>query len=134
MAKIHIAKSQLGLEDETYRAMLRLHGGAESCRDIDEAGLLRVLKHLRAAGFRDIGRGGAALRPKQRAVWALWLTLADRGIVHRSQEALDSFVKRQVGVDSVRWLPDPKAAAVIEALKQWVARTAATITEEDAPF
>jgi len=34
LAKIHIAKKQLGMDDATYRAMLQSHGGVTSSKDL----------------------------------------------------------------------------------------------------
>lgn len=46
LAKIHILKKQLALDDETYRAMLQNIGGAESSKDLTALGRGKVLDHL----------------------------------------------------------------------------------------
>jgi len=50
LAQIHIAKAQLGMDDDTYRAMLWAQAGVESARDLDHAGRAKVLAHLSACG------------------------------------------------------------------------------------
>ncbi|HOV99269.1 MAG TPA: regulatory protein GemA [Bacteroidota bacterium] len=48
---IHIAKSQLKLDDETYRAMLAGFG-VESSKDLDYSDAEKLLDQLRSAGFK----------------------------------------------------------------------------------
>jgi len=50
LAKIHIAKKQLGLSDDDYRAMLQGYGGASSSADLDHSGRQRVLAYLNGIG------------------------------------------------------------------------------------
>lgn len=52
LAKIHVAKKQLGLSDEDYRAMLWTQGRVHSASDLDHTGRRRVLDHLQACGFK----------------------------------------------------------------------------------
>jgi len=50
LAKIHIGKKQLGMDEETYRAMLQQVAGVSSIRDLDSQGIDVVLAHFRQAG------------------------------------------------------------------------------------
>lgn len=58
IAQIHIAKKELGMDDDTYRAMLQGVAGVDSSSKLDFAGMTKVLKHLRAAGFKGTAAGG----------------------------------------------------------------------------
>jgi phage gp16-like protein len=58
LAQIHIAKKQLGLDDDTYRAMLDAIGRVRSAGDLNAEGRRQVLAHLKARGFSP--RPGAA--------------------------------------------------------------------------
>lgn len=51
LAAIHVAKAQLGLDDEPYRAMLWSVARVHSAADLDHAGRHAVLDHLRARGY-----------------------------------------------------------------------------------
>lgn len=51
IAKIHIAKSQLGLDDATYRAMLISVTGKNSCTKCSASHLQAVLAELRRKGW-----------------------------------------------------------------------------------
>lgn len=50
-AKLHVAKSQLRLTDDQYRAVLLDQGGVESSIDLDNAGYDKVIKRFVELGF-----------------------------------------------------------------------------------
>ena len=52
LAQIHIAKQQLGIDDDTYRAMLWTVARVNSAADLDFSGRKKVLDHLKAKGFK----------------------------------------------------------------------------------
>ena len=52
LAQIHVAKAQLGLDDDTYRAMLWTVARVKSAAELDWAGRKKVLDHLKAGGFK----------------------------------------------------------------------------------
>jgi phage gp16-like protein len=52
LAKIHIAKQQLGLDDETYRAILRAICNVDSSKDLDANGRAKLLAHFKQHGFK----------------------------------------------------------------------------------
>ena len=45
LAAIHMGKKQLGLDEDTYRDMLEQVGGSRSAKDLDNDGLVKVLKN-----------------------------------------------------------------------------------------
>jgi phage gp16-like protein len=53
LAKIHIAKQQLGLDDEVYKQMLWTVARVESSADLDTHGRRKVIEHLKSRGFID---------------------------------------------------------------------------------
>lgn len=67
IAKIQIARKQLGLSDEDYRTILATQGnGATSSKDLDHEGRMRVLAHLQRIGFKPKAKPGApSRRPKR---------------------------------------------------------------------
>ena len=82
-----------------------------------------VLDELRHMGFRPDGRRRLE-GPYAKKLQALWIAGWNLGLMRsRDDAALIAFVKRQTGIDDVRFLHDPAAAAkAIEALKGWLAR------------
>lgn len=64
LKKIHIAKKQLSMSDEDYRAMLWTQGRVRSSKELDFAGRRTVLDFLCSIGFRPAPAKKTA-RPKR---------------------------------------------------------------------
>lgn len=133
LAAIHIAKGKLGLSDDEYRdLMATVCGGVRSAAELDWTGRRRFLAHLNACLRQQPQRGAvrhlnADLTPVQRRMWALWMQLADAGLVEtRSMAAIEAFARRQTGVERLQWLTGPQEALVIDSLKQWLKREKVT--------
>lgn len=64
MGKIHIAKKQLAMDDDTYRAMLLTIGGVKSSKDLTPEGIDKVVRHLEHVGavFTKAAKAGKAPR------------------------------------------------------------------------
>lgn len=126
LGAIHIAKKQLGLDEETYRTMLYTLTCKRSAGDLDAGERRKVLEHLQSRGFRNVKRRPARAKddPLAGKIRALWLALAtDRVVRDASEQALRAFVLRQTGVKAIEWLSSEQAQQVIEALKAWRKRT-----------
>jgi hypothetical protein len=128
LARLHMAKAERGLDDETYRDLLERETGARSAKDLDTDALARVLDHITGSGVAAAGRPSAVVAtgiyaPKLKA---LWLSGWHLGVVrNRTDAALIAFVKRQTGLEHTRFLREPAAARkAVEALKAWLARDA----------
>lgn len=126
LAQIHIAKAQLGLDDETYRGMLWTVARVRSAGDLDFAGRKCVLDHLRARGFKPgrpaKGRAGRPVPSADRAamVAKIRAMLAAAG---REDAYADGIAKHMFGADRFEWLlPDQLhrmvAALVIDAKRR----------------
>lgn len=63
LAIIHIAKQQLNMDDESYRAMLWACGRVKSSKDLDYPGRVRVIDHLKKCGFQVDQTKGKAAHP-----------------------------------------------------------------------
>ncbi|MHC2481315.1 gp16 family protein [Rhizobium leguminosarum] len=132
IAAIHVAKKQLGLDDDTYRAKLALITGKRSVKDMTETEREKVLTVLRNEGFKPAPTARRANGRQQltgkfaKKLQALWIAGWNLGIVRdRDDAALLSFVKRQTGIDHTRFLMNANDAnRAIEALKGWLRREA----------
>lgn len=129
LSQIHIAKKELGLDDETYRAMLFTVARVHSAKDLDFHGRKRVLAHMKGRGWKNKSAKKAkssrplADFPKAKKIRALWLSLRDAGALEDASEAaLGSYVRRITDVDALEWISDAQADKVIETLKQWLSR------------
>lgn len=126
LAAIHTGKKALGLDDDTYRAMLARITGKQSAAVLSEKEREKVIEEMRRQGFRK------ALKPSQKVLegrfakklQALWISAYNLGLISdRRDKALLAFVKRQTGIDHTRFLHNADDAfKVIEALKAWLSR------------
>lgn len=134
---IHVARRELGMDDDTYRLLLsgmKGLGGATSTADLSVPNLYRVLEQLKQRGFKV--RSNKKQRPlaaddQSKKIRALWLALHDQGEVRDpSEEALAKFVMKMTGVQALQWLSSEQASQVIENLKKWQRRVARTTNNE----
>jgi len=91
---LHTAVSVLGIDDETYRALLKAEAGVTSSNDLDNAGLNRVINRLQRLGFKN-----TAHRPRRRAPNAGAL---------RTEEQLELIAKLY---DDLGWATDAQRMA-----------------------
>lgn len=132
IAMVHIAKSRMGMDDETYRGWLAKNTGKRSSSDLSDRQLATLVQTLRAAGYLDeapatakVIAGKGANRPTD----AQWKTA--RGLVKKlgldgglDGEAFASFVKRVVKVDNPRFLTKATMASVLIGLEKWLQQRA----------
>lgn len=130
-ALLHVAKAKLGLTDEVYRDILRIHGGVESSTGLNWPGYQRVKKHLASLGFTSRGgsgrtgvgpapadgvkRPGFASPRRIRMIKGLWADLS-YAPPEKRQAALREFLHKRFGVSDLRFLTEMGAANVINAL------------------
>lgn len=125
--KIHIAKGQLKLTDDDYRATLFNLTGKESSTKISDRQAEKVLEHFKTLGWVPKGKGGSQWTPspdpQTRMIFWLWGQLYKAGkIKTQSIASLRKYVKRMTEKDDPQWLSKDEKRAVIEALKQWLDR------------
>lgn len=131
MRLIHVAKRELQLDDETYRAMLWSIARVRSSKDLDFTGRKKVLDHMKARGFKVKTGGNAAAdrsaddkRDKRYGkARKLFSLLAEAGhIQHNTDTAFNAYVKRQTGMEHWRFLNGFQINTLIESLKDWCNR------------
>ena len=126
LAKLHIARKELGLDESTYRAVLERVTGEESAAQLDDTQIVRVLEDLKSRGWIPKVRADkprTSSTPHVRKIWALWNDMCRAGIPRTpTRAALRAFVETQTGVADPEWLTPEQASAVTEALKAWQRR------------
>lgn len=116
---VHAAARAAGLDQDDRHAMQLELTGKASLTDMSFGELGRVLDRLNARKSSS----PLSERPWEGKIKALWWSLYWLGAVNRADSsALDAFIRRQAGVDRLRFLDARKALLVIEALKAWLAR------------
>lgn len=134
---IHAAAHRAGLDDDTYRDVLKRETGRASSKHLNSAEAGRVLNYLRALPGRGDGPLKAASKPAVRGavrmdgpyagkLRALWITGYNLGVVGNRRDAgLVAFCARQTGISHPDWWRDATTAnKAIEALKAWIGREA----------
>lgn len=128
LAQIHLAKKQLGLDDDTYRAVLWTVGRVKSAKDLDWTGRKALLEHFRAKGWKPApprkAKASTPMKAGQDAmVKALWLKLHEAGKVRDpSDAALGAWLKRNHWPERPEWLDYKQVNQAIEGLKKWLER------------
>lgn len=128
IAQIHIAKTQLGLDDDTYRAILWTVARVRSAKDLDWVGRKALLEHFKAKGWKPRApKKAKATKPvsggQEGMIRALWSDLHEAGKVRDpSDAALGSWLKRNRWPERVEWLDGHQVTQAIEALKKWLNR------------
>lgn len=142
LARVHIAKKEMGLTDELYRASVgAVVEGKDSAKDLTMGELNKLLKHFESRGWspkrkarskntpgkKRKGFRTPSSRPMVRKIYVLWSILHKNGVY--SAKRPDGFVKRMTknhtrpdGIANTEWLEDDDAYLVIEALKKIISR------------
>lgn len=118
IAKIHIAKQQLGMDDSTYRTMLREVAGVASSKELDRAGVDKVMAHLVHCGFKPKAAPNHGKRPRP--------TSERDGLIRKIEAQLtaagrhwayaDALAKRICKVEKVDWCDRAQLVKIIAAL------------------
>ena len=108
LAKIHIAKKQLGMSDTAYREMLKNITGVASAADLDGHGRSKVLVHLKYCGFKPAYKHTlqqikhrSAAKEREPMLAKVRAILMD---LKYPWKYADAMAKRMFKVDRVHWL------------------------------
>ncbi|MES2753135.1 MAG: regulatory protein GemA [Pseudomonadota bacterium] len=126
LAKVHVAKKQLQLADDDYRAVIYRVTGNISAGACTEKQLAAVVEAFARQGFDAKARPAGprpADHPAARKARALWISLYQLGAIENpSEQALEAFARRQLKVDRLQWADQALSYRLIEALKAIAAR------------
>lgn len=130
LAKVHVAKKQLGLTEEIYRAILWERFRKESAGELILPELLALVEHFRSKGWREAAprqAGGAQSsgpRPRPHT-----LTNANKGPLTRKIEAYlaeakrpkayaDGMARRMYQVEALEWCSPTQLRGIVTALEK----------------
>lgn len=126
LALIHIAKKELKLHDEAYRAILGSVGLDSSKNLKTENQFFEIMKAFENLGFKKKKQANYFFKNKQKGgghdritkkqeyyIRGLW-DLASR---NKSEKSLNTFIQRISGIGNIAWLTVNDATKVILALR-----------------
>jgi phage gp16-like protein len=116
LAKIHvIARRQLGMDDDTYRAMLELVAGVRSAGELDAAGRHAVLDHL-ASLTRPSYPGRPHTMEGEQAPPELRKIEAFLSESKKPWSYADAIARRMFSIERLVWCTPEQLRAIIAAL------------------
>ncbi len=136
LAKIHIAKKELGLDEDTYRAVLFRVTGKRSAAKMSESQIGSVLEEFKRLGWKPKFTKKSRAKPNSNIaalhykIEALWASLWHLGLLegNSARSGLDAYVRRMIQVDALRFVTNPlDAIKLIEGLKDWATRDGGVI-------
>lgn len=134
IALVHVAKKKLGLDDDSYRAMLLRVAGVRSCRKLDDHGFTEVMHVFQLAGFTsDFGKANLGHRegmasPGQVAmIRTAWTQFTDG---QGNDGSLGKWLARIVKRSALQFLTAADARKAIGALANMNRRKAAKAARE----
>jgi len=133
LAKLHLARKQLALTEDSYRDVLRRVTGLDSAAAMSDGQLDRALAEFKRLGFKPKAappRQPASQHSQIRMIHGVWKDICDIGIDAEDHDAaLRAFVRRQThsklhpqGIAAPAFLNATQANRVLEGLKAWRAR------------
>lgn len=124
LAKIHIAKNDLGLDEDSYRDILWTICRVKSSADLDSKGRFKLLHHFKHLGWKP-KKGKASADRKGGKIRSLWIQLREAGkIMDSSENALRTEIEKLTGCSDIRFCTEAQKSHVIECLKAWLNRAA----------
>ena len=130
-----MAKSQLHLADDEYRAMLDRAAGVSSSIQLDDAGFDKVMAEFERRGFRrprkreqDVRREGMPTPKQLGRIRALWKAFSGND----DELRLGKWLEKHFHVSSVRFVKDSSAGKVIAVLEKMAAWSRAKREREAA--
>lgn len=119
LGKIHIAKKDLGLDDDTYRALLARVAGVTSAKDLNPRQVSAVLAEFQRLGWQAApakSQGRKTPRPapdRQKLVGKIEAQLAEAG---RPWAYADAMAERMFKVERVEWCDSDQLQRLVAAL------------------
>lgn len=116
LAMIHMAKAALGLDEETYRAMLWVIARVTSAGDLDWSGRKRVLDHLKAKGWKGSKHRAAPAPDKAPMIAKIRALLINHPTGPKSDGYADGIAKRMFGIERLEWCDHVQLHKIVQAL------------------
>ena len=117
LAKIHIAKKELALDDDSYRAVLKGMTGKTSAKDLTETEALNLLAYFKRIGWKPktakVGKRPNPPLDKAALIGKIEAQLAE---AQRPWAYADGMAKRMFAVEKLDWCDTFQLAKIVAAL------------------
>lgn len=118
MAKVHIGKKELGLDDATYRDVLERVTGKRSCKKMLIGELEAVIKDMESRGFTPKaapkhGKKPSVVGKRQPLMDKIEAMLADMGLHWNYAHGM---AESMFGIKRLQWLNDSQLYKLTQAL------------------
>lgn len=113
IAKIKILQKELGLDDDTYRALLERETGKRSATELDHVECGRVIEALQRRKDPRFAEDRAAMIKKARAL--LWNSGRNWSGAAHLHSYLDSMAKAMFGIEKHEWCKPDQLHAIVAA-------------------
>lgn len=132
LAKIHVAKKSLALDDDEYRSILQAVTGKASAADLDNQGRAKLLAHFQKIGFKAKAKPVDRSRPnvgedRQPRMRKIEAQLTSAGY---SWNYADTLAKKLCKKDSINFCDGADLSKIIIALALDAKRRAAKVSEK----
>lgn len=106
LAMVHMAKKDMGLDEDTYRAMLVEQFGVSSAAALSTVEMERLLKHMKSKGWKREDR-----RTPEQLEQAQLVSLKNRAItlaekLENGEARLNGLCRKLFDVSRVEWVRD----------------------------
>jgi hypothetical protein len=135
LALVHVARAQLGMAEDDYRAILKQEAGVGSSRELDETGFAAVMARMQALGFENPNATAPFKQRPARASFGTRPGMASMRQVEMIRDLyaeykggqpgdaeLGRWIQRTFKVSSIRFLDYGDAQRAIGALKTMKSR------------
>lgn len=126
MAKIHIAKKDLGLDEDTYRDVLWRVTGKRSCKGMDIKELNAVIADMQSSGWKP--KPAAKYGKKPRVAKSRTITLDKIEAILADMSLPWGYAKgmarNMFNRDAIEWLNDEELRKLMQALAVYQKRQA----------
>ena len=131
---IHVAKGQLAIDDQSYRANLQSITGKTSCSNMNISELFQILEFLKSKGFKPKAKKSYSPKTSNKSTHTqldklrqLWIHMSHQGFLNDgSEQALAKWAANQSKIlnkgepiTKLEWLKGNMLHTLIEQLKRW---------------
>jgi len=120
LAAIHIAKKELGLDDDTYRDVLWSICRVRSAAELDAYGRQRILDHFKSLGWNNkhhkLNKKRPQHRPHPSSDRMPLISKIDALLGNRPRDYADGIAKQMFGIRKIEWCNPEQLRKIVAAL------------------